>query len=344
MSAHHNAHSGSAEEPLVTVLMPVYNAGAFLRPAVASALAQTHAPLELLLVDDGSADGAVDEVIADQDPRVRVIRQENAGKSAALNVGIAAARGGYIAMLDADDLCAPTRVERQLRLLMERPELAAVFCGYELIMGERRLAPQARAKDAAACRRDIEAYRMPAHDPTGMYRRSMIEGLRYDEDLTIGEGLDYILRLGEQRPLAVAGECLYSYRVHGGSITRCDPAWRAGQVRMVIERAAARRGVAAPPRKAPRSPSRRPTNKERDNNLAGHFLASVQDQTAAGRRFAACATGLACARLHPFDPYYWRAMALALFPRASRSRRADRAADQEPEREAGRAREVTAKA
>lgn len=102
---------------LVSVIMPVYNAAVWLHRAVDSVLAQSHANLELVVVDDGSQDDshAILEAYACADARVRVQRQPaNGGVAAARNAGIAVARGDFIAFLDADDWWHPAKLERQL--------------------------------------------------------------------------------------------------------------------------------------------------------------------------------------------------------------------------------------
>ncbi len=102
---------------LVSVIMPVYNAQAWLTRAVDSVLRQSHRRLELIAIDDASQDGsaAILEACARADGRVRVLRQPvNGGVAAARNAGIAAAHGDYIAFLDADDWWHPAKLERQL--------------------------------------------------------------------------------------------------------------------------------------------------------------------------------------------------------------------------------------
>jgi teichuronic acid biosynthesis glycosyltransferase TuaG len=104
-------------DDLVSVIMPVYNADAWLQRAVESVLAQSHVNFELIAVDDGSKDRSVDrlESFATKDRRVKIVRQPiNGGVAAARNVGIATARGDYIAFLDADDWWHPAKLERQL--------------------------------------------------------------------------------------------------------------------------------------------------------------------------------------------------------------------------------------
>lgn len=112
-------------EPTVSVVVPAYNAAAFVRRAVDSVLAQTWADCELLVVDDGSTDGTLDVLAAYRD-RLRVLTQANAGPAAARNHGLRAARGRYVAFLDADDWWLPAKLERQVELLESRPEIG--FC------------------------------------------------------------------------------------------------------------------------------------------------------------------------------------------------------------------------
>src|SRR5215469_8702991 len=101
---------------LVSVVMPVFNGEAFLRQAIESVLGQTYRPIELIAVDDGSTDGSGD-ILARFGSQIRVVRQANAGVSAARNTGIGHAQGDYIAFLDQDDWWLPEKVSRQVELL-----------------------------------------------------------------------------------------------------------------------------------------------------------------------------------------------------------------------------------
>lgn len=116
--------------PTITVLLPVYNAERTVRAAIESILTQTEPDFELLVVDDGSTDGtpAILEALAASDPRMRLVRQANAGIASALNAGLALARGRYVARMDADDLSLPTRLERQRATLDAHPEVGLVSC------------------------------------------------------------------------------------------------------------------------------------------------------------------------------------------------------------------------
>jgi hypothetical protein len=210
-------------EPRVAVIIPSYNPGRYLRPAVESVLAQSHQNLQVILVDDGSSDGSLDSIADIHDPRLQVVRQPNSGKPVAVNRALSMMDAEFYAINDADDLSHPSRIELQVRCMQANPRLGAVFCGHEVILRERRMAPQFREKDEAHCRAEIAAFRMPAHDPTAMFRVSAVQDLQYAEDLPAVEGYDYILRVGERSAMRVLGECLYSYRLHPTSITRRAP-------------------------------------------------------------------------------------------------------------------------
>jgi hypothetical protein len=106
------------------VLLPNYNAGAFLRPAIDSILAQDYQDFELLVIDDASSDGSQDGVSAYRDPRVRFVRHEvNRGLGATLNEGLRLARGALIARQDCDDLSSPARLGRQTAAFHAEPAL-----------------------------------------------------------------------------------------------------------------------------------------------------------------------------------------------------------------------------
>jgi glycosyltransferase involved in cell wall biosynthesis len=108
--------------PAISVVMPLYNKGHEVGRAIQSVLAQTFADYELLVVDDGSTDSGPDIVTACDDPRIRMIRQENAGVSAARNRGIAEARAELIAFLDADDEWYPEFLSKIISLTENYPE------------------------------------------------------------------------------------------------------------------------------------------------------------------------------------------------------------------------------
>ena len=109
------------EQPLVSVIIPVYNGARFLGAALESVFAQTYRPIEVIVVDDGSADDS--GVIAQSFPEVRYVRQQNEGVAAARNNAIQIARGEFLAFLDQDDLWTPEKLKVQVDHLLKNPEL-----------------------------------------------------------------------------------------------------------------------------------------------------------------------------------------------------------------------------
>jgi glycosyltransferase involved in cell wall biosynthesis len=110
--------------PAVSFVLPVYNARDDVADAVRSVLAQTWTDFELLLIDDGSTDGSGDVLRSFNDPRIRVLTQENRGLVPTLNRGIEEARGTWIARMDSDDLCLPHRLQKQMDYLAANPDIA----------------------------------------------------------------------------------------------------------------------------------------------------------------------------------------------------------------------------
>src|SRR5262245_42249310 len=136
----------SRSASLVSVVMPVYNGERHLREAIDSVLRQTHRNLELIVVDDGSTDGSAEIARAFGD-QVRLIRQANVGSAVARNVGIASARGEFVAFIDADDGWVSNKLELQVRYLVEHPDVGMVYHGWIVWEGD---APALAALEALA--------------------------------------------------------------------------------------------------------------------------------------------------------------------------------------------------
>lgn len=205
------------QAPRVSVVMAAYNAAEFLRQAIDSILRQTFGDFEFIIVDDGSADDTAAIVRSYADPRIRLVQnQRNLGLARALNMGIDAARGEYIARMDADDESLPTRFEEQVRFLDAHPEIG--LCGTQIeTMGAR----------VERWIFECEPKRLKAHllfstsmsHPSVMFRRSVAEahGLRYDPAYPLTQ--DYALWVCFSRVTDIANlpQVLVRYRLHGQS-------------------------------------------------------------------------------------------------------------------------------
>jgi glycosyltransferase involved in cell wall biosynthesis len=168
--------------PLISVVMPVYDAGEYLVDAVASIVEQTLDDWELIAVDDGSQDGSGEilEWFALQDARIRVIGQANAGIVAALNRGCAAARGPLIARMDADDVAFPQRLARQAEFMRRHPECVVV--GSSILEMDAESDPLGRSwlpTEHAEILDNLLNRRTGHFHPTTMYRAGSLRGGRW---------------------------------------------------------------------------------------------------------------------------------------------------------------------
>lgn len=215
----------------VSYIMASKNAALYMRAAVESVLKQTHADLELIVVDDSSDDTsrAIAESYASQDSRVKVFSNEGSGVSAARNRALAAASGAWIAILDADDLIHPQRTEKLLAIAEDRQADIVADNLIRFFSARPDIAPALLIDDAAwrAQRRvSLHEYQAAALDSTSLpalgvlkplIRRSarLTPQLRYREDLRIGEDQDLYARLmnaGAQ--FEYTPDAYYLYRKH----------------------------------------------------------------------------------------------------------------------------------
>src|SRR3974390_561577 len=141
--------------PTVSVAIPLYNKAPFIVDTVRSALAQTFSDFEIVVIDDGSTDDGPEKLAALREPRLTVIRQQNAGVAAARTRAMRAGRGRYVAFLDGDDLWHPHHLSHLIELMRRYPQAALVGNDY----GESPAAGAAPAGDYAAPRyRLVEDY------------------------------------------------------------------------------------------------------------------------------------------------------------------------------------------
>ncbi len=199
--------------PLVSVVLPVYNAGTLLRLALASIFLQTFREWELILIDDGSTDNCMAGFNA-LDDRVRLVQDgKNLGLAARLNQGIDLARGKYFARMDPDDVAYPNRLERQVEFLERYPDIdlagtkALAFRGDGLPVG---LIPF-RATHAEICARPWNGFYVP--HPTWMGRIAWFRRHRYTiPEWVRAEDQDLLLRTYDSSRFACVDEILLGYR------------------------------------------------------------------------------------------------------------------------------------
>jgi glycosyltransferase involved in cell wall biosynthesis len=179
-------------EPLISVMIGVYNAERYLAEAIDSVLAQEYRPLELIVVDDGSDDGS-DEVARSYGDRLTYARQENAGNGAARNHAVRLAAGDVYAFLDADDRFVPGKLERQFAALAADPSLDMVF-GHvrEFVSPEVTAAERATVRPPAP-----QPLPWPAPNLMLIRRESFERVGPFSEEVKVGVTVDWYARASE---------------------------------------------------------------------------------------------------------------------------------------------------
>jgi cellulose synthase/poly-beta-1,6-N-acetylglucosamine synthase-like glycosyltransferase len=239
--------------PLVSVVIPCFNQAHFLPEAIESVLGQTHAPMEVIVVDDGSEDNT--DPVAGRYDAVRRLYQPNEGAPSARNRGLGECKGEFVLFLDSDDRLLPEAVESGLRALREQPDSGAAV---------------------GACR-NIDAGGLPLDVPgqplihsehylallkscfilsgsSVLFRKSALQQVGgFDQGLALGDDYDLYLRIARLHPLACHGQVVTEYRRHSQSLTGDPTATMRGelgalrrqrrQVRGKRESAARRQGI-----------------------------------------------------------------------------------------------------
>lgn len=222
---------------LVSVIIPAYNRVAYVDQTVRSVLEQTYPHVELIVVDDGSSDGTY-ERLQQYGDAIRLLTHEghsNRGQSAALNLGLAAARGEYIAILDSDDYWAPEKLARQVAYLEAHAEIGLVYCnGYHVDADGNILYPfhaDSHSEPNDPNRVLLDCYMLL---PQSSLVRSDVfrQAGGFDENLRAAQDHDMLIRIAELTAFAYQPQFGFFYRRHGDSIsvTGLERRWRNGFV------------------------------------------------------------------------------------------------------------------
>lgn len=212
---------GAAACPRVSIVMPAYNAAAYLRDSIQSVLNQNFEDWELIVVNDGSRDGTRAYLDALDDPRIRVIHQQNSGVSAARNAALEVARGEFLTFLDADDLLPPDSLEMRVRYLAEQADVDIVDGPIEVRDSALQQVVRVREPGMAGLffprliRLDASVF----FGIVVMVRRSAVSDFRFRAGLTHCEDLLFLLQASDAKAWRYGSvdRPVYVYRSGGGS-------------------------------------------------------------------------------------------------------------------------------
>lgn len=201
-------------KPLVSVIIPVYNAAKYVEEAIESILNQTYSPIEIIAVNDGSTDNSA-EVLAAYSNRIQIISSTNKGIGAARNLGISKSQGRFLAFLDADDYWELNKLEIQMQEFASNPSLDIVYCSFKEFLSpdmtsemmEKRILKPAAMSGAVA---GTSLVKKTAFDKVGLF----------SEHWKTGEYIDWYARAKEQNLiLSHIDNCLYHRRSHSDNHT-----------------------------------------------------------------------------------------------------------------------------
>jgi glycosyltransferase involved in cell wall biosynthesis len=205
--------------PLISVIMPCYNAAEFLRRGIESALAQSYRNIELIVIDDGSTDSTPVILRELVDPRIRSITQGNRGVCSARNAGLRVANGEFIAFLDADDTWRADCLQALLSALQRNPKAALAYCGWQNVgltggRGEPFVPPNYESSGKIEAL--IESCRWPIH--AALCRRDAVAlAGEFDERYPTSEDFLFWLKIGARNAICRVPEVLAFYHHHEGT-------------------------------------------------------------------------------------------------------------------------------
>ena len=212
--------------PLVTVLMPVYNGGAFLREAIDSVLAQTYTDFVFLIINDGSTDNTENIILSYNDSRIQYVRnEENLKLIKTLNKGLSLVTTKYVARMDADDICVPTRLERQIEYMEDHPQVGLLGTWCQNI-GKNNISTvqNVESHDQEINHEQIcfkQLYQIQIVHPSCMMRMSVLQMLDgwFDETFLHAEDYELFTRMSHVTILANIPEVLHLYRKHDNAVS-----------------------------------------------------------------------------------------------------------------------------
>ncbi len=208
------------KEPLVSVILPVYNECRFLQKAIESIIDQSYPNIEIIVVNDGSTNPEVEKICLQYIDKILYLTKENGGVASALNCAINVAKGEYIARMDGDDIAYPERICKQVTFLEDNQEIDICGTNYDYIDEDDIVISSVSLPLTDSEIKVGNLFQNSLGHPSIMFRRTVFEGgLRYDENAK-AEDYELWLRLEERVKFVNLKECLIGYRFNEAAVTK----------------------------------------------------------------------------------------------------------------------------
>jgi len=217
---------------LITVLMTTYNCGEYISQAIKSILNQTYKNFELLIIDDGSSDNTEEIVSKISDKRIKYFKRNHVGRSASLNYGLEIASNDLIALMDADDICHPQRIELQLKNFDFKEN--TVLCTWSIYFNNDKLKFDIRTPvNSSEFKSKMALHSFICNSSVIFNRRLIIENGKYCEKLYNSEDYELWLRLLNISRFKVCEEYLLFPRIHKNSLSQHELSRTKNQVNFI---------------------------------------------------------------------------------------------------------------
>jgi len=211
------------KQPIVSVIMPVYNSEKYLGAAIESVLRQTFKEFEFIIVDDCSSDGSLEIIkkYSKKDRRIDIVENScNLGISESRNAGLAAAKGKLIMNMDHDDICHPDRIRLQVQYLKQHPDVGIVGSDIDVINdGGKSIGERHFPKDDASIRKALIQYSPFTHPSTMVRSSAYARAGKYDKNFEPADDYELYFRIGSHSKFGNLSACLLKHRIYGSATT-----------------------------------------------------------------------------------------------------------------------------
>ena len=231
-----------SNQPLISVVIPVYNAEKYIAETINSILSQTHTNLEIVAVDDGSKDSSV-ELLKTFGEKVRVIEQSNSGPAAARNRGVQEARGEWIAFIDSDDIWLPEKLEKQLAYTAPKYQWSYTDCVFMGGVNDGRRDSEFSVKHEGQILKHLVERNFIGTSSILIRRDLYLDEGGFDEKLKSIEDWEFWVRIAAREAVGFINEAFVKYRIHPSSSSRGTRSTLPNHIQ-VIERIFAKDGPA----------------------------------------------------------------------------------------------------